>query len=105
MSVPNAVSMIAVVHLSVYLSHMQPFQPFRDVELAKWLFQCMEWVNERLAVIGYANHGMSPEFLLQKPKIESDRFHQTFRETGTLKALRKTSLKYLISSSTHRYVP
>ena len=47
-------------------------------------------------MIGYTNHVMSPEVLAQKSKIQSDRFPQTFREAGTLKALRKTTLRYQI---------
>ena len=53
----------------------------------------MERVRERLSVIGYTNHMKNPEVLPQKSKIQSDRFHQTFRETGTLEALRNTTLK------------
>ena len=44
----------------------------------------MEWVKERLSVIGYTNYVMSLEVLAQKSKIQSDKFYQTFHEVGTL---------------------
>ena len=62
----------------------------------------MGWVEERLSVIGYINDVMSLEVLAQKSQIQSDRFHQTFYEAGMLKALRKTTLRYQISSSARR---
>ena len=40
-------------------------------------------------MIGYSNHLMSPDVWAQKSKIQSDRFHQMFREEETLKALGK----------------
>ena len=61
----------------------------------KWKFLCMELMRKRLSVIGYTNHVMSPKVWAQNPKSRSDRFH----EAVILKALRKTTLRYRISSS------
>ena len=43
---------------------------------------------ERLSVIEYTNHVLGPDVLVQKSKFQSDRFHQTFVEAGTLKYTR-----------------
>ena len=60
-------------------------------------------VNEGEALCDrYTNHVMSPAVLAQKFKIQSERFHQTFRAAGMLKAHRKTTLRYQISSSARR---
>ena len=59
-------------------------------------------VRERLSVIGCTNDVMGPEFMAQKSKIQSDRFQETFCEAGTLKAVRKTTFRYQISSSARR---
>ena len=44
-------------------------------------------------MIEYTNHVMIPEVLAQKFRIQSDRFYQTFREAGTLKAVQKDNPK------------
>ena len=53
----------------------------------------MEWVKKMLPVIGYTNHVMSPEVLVQKSQIQSDGFHKMIRQVGTLKSSQKDNLK------------